>query len=102
MKESQAQELDFRFLREWLFHGTEPPDGELFIANVASKFYWVNRHCFKLASDLIWRLNPKDDSLQLLVPSGMRQEIMALNHDIPMAGHQGESRTIERVKGRHF
>ncbi|KAH3755408.1 hypothetical protein DPMN_190104 [Dreissena polymorpha] len=39
VKELQAQEVEFQFLRKWLFHGTEPPDGELVIANVASKFY---------------------------------------------------------------
>ncbi len=27
---------------------------------------------------------------------------MALNHDIPMAGHHGKSRTIELVKERYF
>ena len=89
-------------LPQWLLHGTEPPDGELFLANAASKFYWINRPCFKLEADMLWRIDPKSDRQQLLVPSELRQEILVLNHDIPMSGHQGEQRTIERVKAKYF
>jgi hypothetical protein len=94
LKEHQWADDDFRFIRKWLLHGTEPPDGELFLANAASKFYWINRQCFKLEADLLWRIDPKSDRQQLLVPRELRHEILVLNHDIPLSGHQGEQRTI--------
>ncbi len=102
IKDSQRDEPDFGPLRQWLIDGTEPAEGVLFLANRATKYYWVNRDIFRWDREIIWRENPKTTSRQLLVSTPLREEILYLNHDVPMSGHQGMERTAKRIKAKYY
>lgn len=98
----QQRDEDFKMLWQWLKFGDEPSEGNIFLANRSTKHYWVNRDCFSLENDLIWRKNPKTGLRQLLVPQANRDEIMSLSHRIPLAGHQGAERTTQRIKAKYY
>ena len=46
--------------------------------------------------------NKKTEATQLCVPKQMRSTILALAHDIPMAGHMGIGKTSDRVTSSFF
>ncbi len=51
---NQEQDVNLIFLWNWLKNGTEPSEGAIFMANRASKYYWINRECFELELNVIW------------------------------------------------
>lgn len=101
LKEQQSKK-ECSFLFDWLTQKAEPTEGQIFLADAETKYYWINRNCFVLENDLIWRLNPKTDQKQLLIPKPSRDEIIELCHDTPLSGHQGSDRTIGKVKEKFF
>lgn len=87
-------------LREYLASGVTPSEGELFGCNPEVKCYYLERDCFRLDdSGIIWRQtdNSKVQD-RLLVPRELRGEVMRLCHDIPSSGHQGVTRSMERLR----
>jgi transposase InsO family protein len=102
VKEAQAAESSFEFLMHWLIDKHEPREGELFIASPSAKYYWVNRDSFTFIDGLVWRIDPKTNAHRLLIPEEIKAEVMYVCHDVPSAGHQGEERTLQRVKSRYF
>ncbi|XP_042299936.1 uncharacterized protein LOC121917889, partial [Sceloporus undulatus] len=61
---------------------------------------------FELRGDLLYRVPPLTDQgdgdAQLVVPKALRNEVMRLAHDVPMAGHLGVEKTTQRVLQRFF
>ena len=80
---------------------TEPDNGQLKLASEEQKYYWVNRETFVMIDELIHR---KGDggTTQLVVPETMKIPIMKLNHETPLAGHQGITRTKQKIKTAYF
>ena len=44
----------------------------------------------------------RGDSLRLVVPSAMKADILHLHHDDLQGGHQGITRTFERIKNEYY
>uniref|UniRef100_L7LV95 RNA-directed DNA polymerase n=1 Tax=Rhipicephalus pulchellus TaxID=72859 RepID=L7LV95_RHIPC len=49
-----------------------------------------------------YNMHPDGPDLLLVIPSHMRQTVLAQLHDVPTAGHLGVSRTYDRVRRRFF
>ena len=86
----------------WRETGEEPTEGELFIGDSRSKYYWINRKVFVLEKGVLWREGDEWKSARRVVPTMYREQIVKLCHDPPLAGHQGIERTIEKVKSRYY
>ena len=71
---------------------------DLFLASSTAKFYWINRDCFSIDKGIIWRTDPKTNLIQLVVPRNCREDVLQLSHNVPLAGHQGEDRTLSKIK----
>lgn len=100
---AQAEDPQLRFLRAWLHDRDQPSDAVLLLSGKAEKFYWINRELFFLEDGIVFRSHEDErfDDL-LVVPASMKSDVLQLCHDIPSAGHQGISRTKERVKSAYF
>ncbi|MCP3871092.1 MAG: DDE-type integrase/transposase/recombinase [Gammaproteobacteria bacterium] len=97
---AQGEDDDLLFLSPWLKDATEPDMAELKLASQNQKFYWANRNRFKIAEGIIYHMGEERD--QLVIPKSLKGEILRLCHDIPSSGHQGISRTKERIKRYYF
>ena len=101
MVDMQRADPNFQILIEWLERQQEPGN-ELLATSPAIKHYWVNRNNYFIDKDgLLWERSEEIRPGKWMVPSECKDEILRLNHDIPLAGHQGIDRTRERVKSRY-
>jgi hypothetical protein len=55
MKEQQRVNLELAWVVRWRETGEEPTEGELFIGDSRSKYYWINREVFVLEKGVLWR-----------------------------------------------
>lgn len=102
VREAQAAEKDIAHVVDWLINCTEPQQLDLYLSAPVAKNYWINRDLFSLQNGLLWRRDPKTGVNQLFIPEVLREEVMYLCHNLPMAGHQGEDRTLRRLKDRYY
>ena len=98
LKTEQNKDTDLEIILTWLRDGATPSEGALFLASPAAKFYWINKERCLLMDDLLYCWNKEGTNPCLVVPSSMKQSALQMNHDIPMAGHQGVGRTKARMK----
>ena len=75
-----------------------PGEGELFIASPATKSYWLNKEQFVLIDGVLYQNEAVSGDKKLTIPATLRELAVQWNHDLPSAGHQGRTRTKERVK----
>jgi hypothetical protein len=102
MKEQQQVDPELAWVVKWRETGEEPTEGELFIGDSRSKYYWINREVFVLKKGVLWREGDEGKSARRVVSKMYREQIVKLCHDPPLAGHQGIERTIEKVKSRYY
>ena len=98
--QEQNKDTDLDIILAWLRDKETPSDGVLFLASPASKFYWINKERCALIDNLLHCWNKEGTNLCLVMPSGMKESALKLNHDIPLAGHQGVVRTRSRMKDK--
>jgi hypothetical protein len=51
----------------WREIGEEPTEGELFIGDSRSKYYWINRKVFVLEKGVLWRKGDEGKSARTVV-----------------------------------
>lgn len=105
LRESQARDPDLELVLRWLVTKTDLPQADVFKSSARQKQYYVNRDNFFFDEEgvLYGHVQNKDQEVTaLVVPKDMREEVIALSHDIPASGHPGISRTKERIKAKYF
>ena len=95
MTEQQRVDPELAWVVRWRETGEEPTEGELFIGDSRSKYYWINRNFCPGEKGVLWREGDEGKSARRVVPKMYREQIVKLCHDPPLAGHQGIERTIE-------
>ena len=98
----QHKDPDLHLILHWLNSKEEPEEADLFLASQAAKKYFVNKEQFFLDQEKVLRNRSKNNLTRLVVPKSCIQEVLALNHDIPMTGHQGVDRTRARIKEKYY
>ena len=53
---------------------------------------------FQLLDGVLFRQKTDSKDLELVVPDSLKEQAMALHHDIPSAAHQGIARTKAKLK----
>ena len=85
----QLGDSDFSLLLDWFGGEIDPQEGDLFLSNQAVKHYWINRQFFTLDDrKVLWKTREADDGSQsklLVIPAGLRTEVLRLCHDVPDA-----------------
>jgi len=102
MKDEQRIDPELFWVVRWRETGEEPTEGEVFMGDPRSKYYWLNREAFVLEEGILWRKGEEGKPARRVIPKKMREQIITLCHEPPLAGHQGIERTVERVKSRYY
>jgi len=103
LKDQYQKDSELDTLLKWLKSGEEPSEDQVMLMGAAEKYLWINRDLFYMEDDLIWKKDPEDNGTdQLVVPQNSKKDVFQLEHDIPLSGHQGISRTKERLKAKYF
>ena len=101
---AQAEEPEFEFVKKYL--NDEPLDkaekAKLFLADAATKFWWLHKECVEKIDDVLYYREPKSEEPLLMLPGNMRAEALKLHHDIPSSGHQSYERTKSRLNERFY
>ncbi|CAG2211269.1 tatD [Mytilus edulis] len=94
LSSEQAMDPDLQLILHWLQKEEEPPDNIVYMAGPAAKKYLVNKEQFFLDKAVLFNRS-KSDQVRLVVPKAYIQEVLSLNHDLPITGHQGIDRTTD-------
>ena len=100
LKEAQINDPNIQKLIAFLTSGQEPEQKDLSICSPEVKYFFLNRSHLVLQDDLLyyqWTDN-LCKKLLFIVPKSLREEVMTLNHDLPLTGHMGIDKTIQRIK----
>ena len=68
------------------------------------KHFYINRHQLVYQNELLlykWTDNHSEKFL-LVVPDSLKEEIMSLNHDLPLTGHMGIVKTLFRIRNSYI
>ena len=49
-----------------------------------------------------WKPGTSEELVQVILPKSRRGQVLELAHDVPMAGHKGQERTLQRICGRFW
>ena len=100
LKEFQRQEPKFEWIIAWLEDSSFKVGNELKSSSPEEKCYWLTRQSFELDEEgFLWEKSKgQGQPRRWMVPHKLRQEVLRLNHDVPLSGHQGATRTVSRVK----
>ena len=104
LRELQLADSDLLPIIRWLEEGVEPPQGQLFVRSAATKHLWRCRSQLSLRQGVLyyrWELSGRVH-IKLVAPLGLRDEILYLAHDVRSASHQGQDRTLGRVRASFF
>ena len=82
---------------------SQPVEIQLF-ANIRAKIYWLVKVMFKLIDGVLYRQKPDQNTSDwlLAIPESLRESVLSLHHDLPIAGHRGVARTKSRLKEKGF
>ncbi|MCG7869896.1 MAG: DDE-type integrase/transposase/recombinase, partial [Candidatus Thiodiazotropha taylori] len=98
----QHEDQNLEFLLGWLETRDTPAEADLFIAAPVAKRYWLSKEEFLMIGGLLYHQRPDGSEKDLVMPQGLRQIAIELNHDLPSSGHQGEDRTKARLREKFF
>ena len=100
MSEIQSSDPCLGKLIAWILSEKEPEQRELYLGSPAVKHFYICRKQLLYKDGLLyykWKEEAGDRFL-LMVADKLKQEVMSLNHDIPLSGHMGIAKTLARVK----
>ena len=97
----QKEDPNLNFLYQFLLNGEQPSEQEVKFSHPAAQFYYNNKGMFSLVNEVIFKTEGVPQKL-LLVPFGLKDEVLRLCHDIPTSGHLGISKTKIRLQQRYF
>ncbi|KAJ8394697.1 hypothetical protein AAFF_G00042970 [Aldrovandia affinis] len=104
----KGQEADgmLQKVRGWLEAGRPPQWAEVSAEGPELKAYYGQCRSLELWDGLAYRRwqAPRlgSDLLQLLVPQALRPQVLGLVHGSEGAGHFGNSKTLQRLRGRFY
>jgi hypothetical protein len=84
MKEQQRVDPELAWVVKWRETGEEPTEGELFLGDSRSKYYWINREVFILEKGVLWKEGDGGKTARRVVPKMYREQIVKLCHDPPL------------------
>ncbi|XP_061191756.1 uncharacterized protein LOC133199998 [Saccostrea echinata] len=100
LKTAQSEDKEAQLVTNWLLHD-KPESCDVRILGPAARSYFLNFQQFRLVNGILhyeWLHDSDTRSLRLFVPRSLRRKVIEICHDPPYSGHQGERRTLDRVK----
>jgi len=98
LRQRQLTDPSLRMTITWMETGG-PTEGALLSASKTAKHYWMNKDQLKLNQGVLYyRWEGYNGKYLLVVPTAMVPEVLHSFHDIPMAGHMGQQKTLEKCR----
>ena len=97
----QRKDNIFKFLFNFILNKVEPDEQELKLSSEGEIFYFMNRSLFSLKNQVLYQTVGVANHL-LVVPEGLKNEVLRICHDIPSSGHMGIDRTKALIKERYI
>ena len=97
LKEAQTSDQDLSIVIDWVEHGYEPSQGELYAKSPAIKYYWAHKSLLELEREILyyrWEFPNGLERRLFVVPRGMVPEVLKLGHDSRFGGHLGQAKTL--------
>ena len=87
--------------------GLKPEWSEVSTESVSLKVYWGQWSRLVIKDDILYRRwtvkeSGNKETIQLVVPSSMREVVLYQLHNTRTAGHLGINKTLERIRMRYF
>ena len=106
IQELQHQDPDLAPVVEWKKSGVRPLSSETQRMAPATRHYWLYWDSLELIDGVLCRRFTKKDNsgsyLQLMVPRGIRDEVLRQMHDALLSGHLGQKKTRAKVLQRFY
>lgn len=81
MNDEQRIDPELSWVVRWRETGEEPTEGDVFMGDPQSKYYWLNRKVFVLEEGILWRKGKEGKPARMVIPKKMREQIITLCHD---------------------
>ena len=99
LRKVQHEDPDLAKLIGWLESGTSPALEELYLCSPMVKKFWLNKSQLEFHEGVLrYKWEDKPVKLLFMVPTALKDEILAGCHDCPTSGHLGIQKTLDRVK----
>ena len=98
----QAQHSDgcLQKIINWITTEVEPEQKELALSSQTVKYLYLHRSQLVYENELLYYRWSDDlgDKLLFVVPESLKEEVMSMNHNLPLTGHMGIAKTVARIK----
>ena len=98
----QAQHSDgcLQKIINWIATEVEPEQRELALSSQTVKYLYLHRSQLVYENELLYYRWSDDlgDKLLFVVPESLKEEVMSMNHNLPLTGHMGIAKTVARIK----
>ena len=101
-KLQQASDPVLSEVLSWVNDGARPSFSQVSPYGSELKFYWSQFDSLTVTNDLLVRRleQENENKVQILVPPGLRNDVMIECHSVLTAGHLGRAKTVANVKRR--
>ena len=100
LSEAQRKDPSLKHLIDWMSRDVQPSQGEIALCSPTVKYFFKNRTQLELKNELLlyrW-IDSYSERLLFVVPDVLKENIMSMNHDIPLTGHMGITKTVLRIR----
>ena len=103
----QKADVDISPVIDWVTSGQDPSLHTLWLSSPMTKELWLNRDLLQLTDQGVLQYRWTDPSLDsdhlcLVVPRRLVPEVLQLVHDIPLSGHFGHEKTLEKLRKQFY
>ena len=103
----QREDADLGILHDWMDKSYQPSRDEVAAHSPAVRKYWLNSENIVRKNGILyqrrWDFCPaKQESLQLLVPKVLRNEVIRNHHDTLVTGHSGINKTYQNMQQKFY
>ena len=103
LRENQKTDPVLSLVHEWVERGKRPEFDEISGEGRELKFYWGQFSSLRLVRGILVRILKREQlgpKQQVLIPRGMREQVLRECHEARTAGHLGRNKTVANVKRR--
>ncbi|CAC5372090.1 unnamed protein product [Mytilus coruscus] len=102
LRQLQLQDSDLFPLIEWIESQYDPSDAELRLQSPATRALWLLGSCLEVIDGVLYYkwINQSERKPCLVVPNGLKSDVLLHCHDSKMAGHLGQQKTLDRKKNK--
>ena len=100
LRSHQENDHDLAVIINWLENGVNPTEGELALASPAVKHFWIMNDQLFFENNVLYYqwADARFPRKLLVVPQGLKNEILEYFHDHSYAGHMGRDNTCRNIK----